>query len=125
MVRASSSPHTFFRTARILLRMTIVSSLKNTQLPYGVLHVKEDGIITEIEEKPSKTKYEPITKELKVGDDVYVKDYDQHGVISKIMKDGTYLVSFGNVNMRLDIEDLALSKETSKKTILHLIYYII
>ena len=33
--------------------MTIVSSLKNTQLPYGVLHVKEDGIITEIEEKPT------------------------------------------------------------------------
>lgn len=33
--------------------MTIVSSLKNTRLPYGVLHVKEDGIITSVEEKPT------------------------------------------------------------------------
>ena len=85
---------------------------------HEVIALKKElaSLDAEIEEKPSKTKYEPITKELKVGDDVYVKDYDQHGVISKIMKDGTYLVSFGNVNMRLDIEDLALSKETSKKS---------
>lgn len=33
--------------------MTIVSSVKNTTLPYGVLHVKEDGIITAVEEKPT------------------------------------------------------------------------
>ena len=85
---------------------------------HEVIALKKElaSLDAEIEEKPSKTKYEPITKELKVGDDVYVKDYDQHGVISKIMKDGTYLVSFGNVNMRLNIEDLALSKETSKKS---------
>ena len=68
----------------------------------------------DIEESPKAKEYEVITKELKVGDDVYVKDYDQHGTISKIMKDGTYLVAFGNVNMRLPLEDLALAKEEKK-----------
>ncbi|RKJ66348.1 sugar phosphate nucleotidyltransferase [Roseburia sp. 1XD42-69] len=32
--------------------ITIVSSLKNITIPYGVLHSKEDGQLTEIEEKP-------------------------------------------------------------------------
>ncbi len=32
--------------------MTIVSSLKNTSIPYGVLHSGERGIVTSIEEKP-------------------------------------------------------------------------
>lgn len=32
--------------------MTIVSALKNIVVPYGVLHSKEGGIITSIEEKP-------------------------------------------------------------------------
>ncbi|SCW81928.1 CBS domain-containing protein [Lachnospiraceae bacterium C10] len=32
--------------------MTIIASLKNTTLPYGVLHTKEEGIITSLEEKP-------------------------------------------------------------------------
>ena len=32
--------------------MTIVSSLKNTRIPYGVLHSQNEGIITSMEEKP-------------------------------------------------------------------------
>lgn len=32
--------------------MTIVSSLKNMSIPYGVLHSKEHGIVTSMEEKP-------------------------------------------------------------------------
>ncbi len=32
--------------------LTIVSSLKNTVIPYGVLYAKENGIITSMEEKP-------------------------------------------------------------------------
>ena len=32
--------------------MTIISSLKNITIPYGVLHTKEEGIITSMEEKP-------------------------------------------------------------------------
>lgn len=32
--------------------LTIVSSLKNTMIPYGVLHSKENGVITSMEEKP-------------------------------------------------------------------------
>lgn len=32
--------------------LTLVSSLKNITIPYGVLHSKEDGIITSMEEKP-------------------------------------------------------------------------
>ena len=32
--------------------MTIISSLKNTVIPYGVIHSREDGIISSIKEKP-------------------------------------------------------------------------
>lgn len=32
--------------------LTIISSLKNTSIPYGVLHCEKNGIITSIEEKP-------------------------------------------------------------------------
>jgi dTDP-glucose pyrophosphorylase len=32
--------------------MTVVSSLKNTTIPYGVIHSGEDGVVSEIEEKP-------------------------------------------------------------------------
>ena len=32
--------------------MTIVASLKNTVIQYGVLHTKEQGIVTSMEEKP-------------------------------------------------------------------------
>lgn len=32
--------------------ITVVSSLRNTIIPYGVLHTKEQGIITSMEEKP-------------------------------------------------------------------------
>lgn len=32
--------------------ITIVSALKNTTIPYGVLHAKENGVITDMEEKP-------------------------------------------------------------------------
>ena len=32
--------------------MTIVSALKNIVVPYGVIHSKEDGLITQMEEKP-------------------------------------------------------------------------
>ena len=32
--------------------MTIVSALKNITVPYGVLHAKEHGVVTSIEEKP-------------------------------------------------------------------------
>ncbi len=35
--------------------MTIISSLKKTTLPYGVLHTKEEGVITSLEEKPKKS----------------------------------------------------------------------
>lgn len=32
--------------------LTIVSSLKNTIIPYGVIHSREDGIVSSMEEKP-------------------------------------------------------------------------
>jgi len=35
--------------------MTVVSSLKNTSIPYGVLHSREQGVITSMEEKPQIT----------------------------------------------------------------------
>ncbi len=33
--------------------LTIVAALKNMTVPYGVLHTRENGVITEMEEKPS------------------------------------------------------------------------
>ncbi len=35
--------------------MTIVSSLKNTTIPYGVLHSQEGGAVTALEEKPKRS----------------------------------------------------------------------
>ena len=32
--------------------MTIVSAIKNTEIPYGVMHTDEDGMISSMEEKP-------------------------------------------------------------------------
>ena len=32
--------------------MTIISALKNISIPYGVLHLKEEGLITSLQEKP-------------------------------------------------------------------------
>lgn len=32
--------------------LTVVSALKNVEIPYGVLHTKEQGIVTSMEEKP-------------------------------------------------------------------------
>lgn len=32
--------------------LTIVSALKNVEIPYGVIHAKEQGVITSMEEKP-------------------------------------------------------------------------
>lgn len=32
--------------------VTIVSALRNTSIPYGVIHAKENGVITSMEEKP-------------------------------------------------------------------------
>ncbi len=34
-------------------KITIVSSLKNITIPYGVLNVREHGILESMEEKPS------------------------------------------------------------------------
>ena len=41
----------------------------------------------------------------KVGDDVYIKSYDQYGVIERITKDGMYEVAIGNMSLKLNRDD--------------------
>ena len=44
-------------------------------------------------------------KVAKVGDDVYIKSYDQYGVIERITKDGMYEVAIGNMSLKLNRDD--------------------
>lgn len=41
-----------------------------------------------------------------VGDDVYIKSYDQYGVVQRILKDGKFEISIGNITLKLGINDL-------------------
>lgn len=59
--------------------MTIVSSLKNVSIPYGVLHFEKEGLITSMEEKPQLTFF--------VNTGMYVIE---PGVISMIPKNQSY-----------------------------------
>ena len=49
-------------------------------------------------------------KKINVNDDVYVIPYDQYGNVQKILKDGRYEVSIGNMSMKLERTDLKLVK---------------
>lgn len=56
--------------------LTVVSALKNMVVPYGVLHSREDGIITSMEEKPCLTYF--------VNTGMYIMDPE---MINRIPKD--------------------------------------
>lgn len=73
---------------------------KNIKL-HEIIALQKDvkDINTEIIEKP-KPKQED-NRPLRLGDDVYVPDYDQYGSVTKVLKDGKYTVSLGNVTMTL------------------------
>lgn len=49
----------------------------------------------------------------KIGDDVYIKSYDQYGSIERITKDGMYQVAIGNMNLKLNREDFNVIEKIS------------
>lgn len=61
-------------------------------------------------EKPKKAK-KVINKKISVGDDVYIESYDQYGVVEKVLKDGNYQVSIGNITLKLSKDELQVTKE--------------
>ncbi len=81
--------------------MTIVSSLKNTTIPYGVLHSSENGQITSMEEKPQLSCFintgmyvlEPQYIELIPDDTFYHMPGLAEQLISKGLKVGMYPIS--------------------------------
>ena len=53
--------------------------------------------------------------DFKVGDDVYIKDYDQYGVINKIIKKDLFSVSIGNIVANFKQNELKLVKPNKQK----------
>lgn len=71
--------------------------------------------ISELDVKEShKKKKEPIkvvNAEIKLGDDVYIPSYDQYGHVIKVMKNNVYQVAIGNIQLKLDKDDIQLVKK--------------
>ena len=52
---------------------------------------------------------------VKVGDDVYIKSYDQYGVIQRFIKDGKYEVAIGNMTLTLRRDEFRAVKQVVEK----------
>ncbi len=59
-----------------------------------------------------KIKNTTIKRDPVVGDDVYIKSYDQYGQIQKIMKNGQFEISIGNISLKLNKEDFNIVDKT-------------
>lgn len=64
--------------------------------------------LNELQDKhiPIVEKPKPIKRDIRLGDDVYVRKYDQYGNVMKVLKNGSYEVSLGNVSMVLKKDQL-------------------
>lgn len=51
------------------------------------------------------TKVEEYKKTPSVGDDVYIKSYDQYGQIIRVLKDGDYSIAIGNITLKLSRDE--------------------
>lgn len=60
-----------------------------------------------------------IQKELAVGDQVYIHDYEQYGIISRIRKNMTYDVSIGNISINVFKSDLEYVEKAINETQTH------
>lgn len=99
-----------------LLRITeeasiILEDLKDLQNKGSVkLHeitaVKHE--LNELQDKniPVVERPKPVKRDIRLGDDVYVRKYDQYGSVMKVSKNGSYEVSLGNVTMVLKKDQL-------------------
>ena len=66
--------------------------------------------LNELQDKhiPIIEKPKPIKRDIRLGDDVYVRKYDQYGNVMKVLKNGSYEVSLGNVSMVLKKDQLEI-----------------
>ena len=64
--------------------------------------------LNELQEKhiPIVEKPKSIKRDIRLGDDVYVRKYDQYGNVMKVLKNGSFEVSLGNVSMVLKKDQL-------------------
>lgn len=101
--------------------LEIIEKLKNMEKRETKLHeiiaVKEelkkiDNNKVEVKKQEQETpKYD-----FKVGDDVYIIDYDQYGVINKIIKKDLFSVSIGNIVANFKQNELKLVKPNKLPT---------
>ena len=75
---------------------------------HEIIEVKEELKKIENNKIESKKKEEINNDVIKVGDDVYIKDYDQYGVVNKIIKNGLFSVSMGNIVANFSKNELKL-----------------
>ena len=64
--------------------------------------------LNELQDKhiPIVEKPKSIKRDIRLGDDVYVRKYDQYGNVMKVLKNGSFEVSLGNVSMVLKKDQL-------------------
>ena len=79
---------------------------KNNLKPHEVIAVRKELDDLTDQSIPTPPKPKPIKREIRLGDDVYVSRYDQYGNVIKVLKNGSYEVSLGNVTMVLKKEAL-------------------
>lgn len=65
--------------------------------------------------KPKKAKVEYSNEEIKLGDDVYLTNYDQYGTVIKVGKGGNYTIAIGNIQLQAEKEEIKLIKKIQQK----------
>lgn len=50
-------------------------------------------------------------EKIEIGQDVYIKAYDQYGTVQKIFKDGSFEVAIGNMKLTLEKSDIKIVKK--------------
>lgn len=65
--------------------------------------------------KPKKVKVEYSNEEIKLGDDVYLTNYDQYGTVIKVGKGGNYTIAIGNIQLQAEKDEIKLIKKVPSK----------
>lgn len=65
--------------------------------------------------KPKKNKIEYSNEEIKLGDDVYLSNYDQYGTVIKVGKGGNYTIAIGNIQLQAEKDEIKLIKKVPTK----------
>ena len=65
--------------------------------------------------QPKKNKIEYSNEEIKLGDDVYLSNYDQYGTVIKVGKGGNYTIAIGNIQLQAEKDEIKLIKKVPTK----------